>query len=143
YSNSTNGTISSVYNKLSIIGTIQIPKLNITYPIFSGYSDDLLKISPCRFYGPLPGKAGNLCIVGHNYDNDKFFSKINTLIKNDSIIIYYNSDNAFFYFVSYIYEVKNDDFSPIYDCDKYLKQLTLVSCNNFNKKRIIVKSFCK
>lgn len=35
-----------------IIGIIDIPKLNITYPIISEVSDEFLKIAPCKFYGP-------------------------------------------------------------------------------------------
>lgn len=107
------------------------------------YSDELLKISPCKFYGPLPGKSGNLCIAGHNYDNDKFFSKISSLSVNDEIIIYDNSNNKFSYFVSDIYEVSSDDLSPVYSYDKNNKQLTLITCNNFNNNRIVVKAFCE
>ena len=62
------------------------------YPVFSNYNEELLKISPCRFYGPTLGKNGNLCIAGHNYDNSKFFSKISILHINDEIILYNNSN---------------------------------------------------
>lgn len=72
----------------SIIGMIEIPILNIVYPILLDSTDELLRISPCRFYGPMPNQYGNLCIAGHNYDNNKFFSKINTLKKSDIITIY-------------------------------------------------------
>lgn len=126
-----------------VIGVIDIPKINVNYPIFSNYDENLLKISPCRFYGPLPGKNGNLCIAGHNYDNDKFFSKIALLNVNDQIILKNNYEKIFYYFVFEIYEVKNDDFSPIYNFDKNKKQLTLITCNNINKNRIILKSFAK
>ena len=57
-----------------ILGIIEIPKINISYPIFSKFSDELLKISPCKFYGKSPKEYGNLCIAGHNYNNSKFFS---------------------------------------------------------------------
>lgn len=124
----------------NVLGIIEIPKINIYYPVFSNYDEDLLKISPCRFYGPLPGKNGNLCIAGHNYDNDKFFSKIVNLSLNDEIILYNNYNKKFSYFVSNIYEVKDDDFSPIYFYDSNSKQLTLITCNNLNNNRIIVKA---
>lgn len=39
-----------------VIGLIQIDKINITYPILSTTSEELLKISPCRFYGPMPNE---------------------------------------------------------------------------------------
>ena len=38
-----------------VIGIIEIPKINIYYPIFSNCNDDLLKIAPCKFYGPKIG----------------------------------------------------------------------------------------
>ena len=37
-----------------IIGTIYIPKIFLELPIISEMSDELLAISACRFYGPLP-----------------------------------------------------------------------------------------
>lgn len=146
YSNlSYNETLDSDKNVINsyVIGIIEITKINVNYPIFSNYDDELLKISPCRFYGPLPGKSGNLCIAGHNYDNDKFFSKISTLNINDEIIIYNNSNKKIFYYVSSIYEVKSNDLSPVYSYNMHSKELTLITCNNFNNNRIIVKAFCK
>lgn len=127
-------------NANNIIGIIEIPKLEIYYPIFSSYNDELLKVSPCRFYGPLPGKKGNLCIAGHNYDNNKFFSKINTLTIGDSIVILNNDNKKLAYNVFDIYEVDSTDLSPVYSYNKNTKQLTLITCNNINKKRIIVKA---
>ena len=143
YTNNLDFSIPKTYENSSIIGLIEIKKLNIYYPVFSSYDDELLKISPCRFYGPLPGKVGNLCIAGHNYDNDKFFSKISTLNINDEIILYDNSDKKFSYFVFDIYEVKADDLSPIYSYNKNACQLTLITCNNLNNNRIIVKALYK
>lgn len=35
-----------------IIGIIEIPKINMTYPIISEVNDEFLKIAPCKFYGP-------------------------------------------------------------------------------------------
>lgn len=140
-SNETSYSDKNVENSY-VIGILEITKININYPIFSNYDDELLKISPCRFYGPLPGKVGNLCIAGHNYDNDKFFSKISTLNINDEIIIYNNFNKKFSYYVSNIYEVKPNDLSPVYSYDTNSKELTLITCNNFNNNRIIVKAFC-
>ena len=50
YSNNTNNNISNStqLETDSIIGIIKIPILNISYPIFSGLTDELLKTSPCR-----------------------------------------------------------------------------------------------
>ena len=127
----------------NILGTISIPKLNIQYPVFSNFDNELLKISPCRFFGPNLGENGNICIAGHNYDNNKFFSNISSLNINDEILLTNNLNKVFYYYVKKIYEVKPDDLSPIYSYDDNKKQLTLVTCNNKNNNRIIIISFMK
>lgn len=143
YSNYLEDNVPNLYENSSIIGIIEIKKINLYYPIFSTYNDELLKIAPCRFYGPFPGELGNLCIIGHNYDNNKFFSQISSLEINDEILIYNNLNKTFSYYVTDIYEIDSTDFSPIYLFDKTKTQLTLITCNNLNKKRIIVKAFEK
>ena len=108
-------------------------------------TDELLKTSPCRFYGDFPSEGNitenlNLCIAGHNYDNDKFFSKIKDLNINDKIYIYDNFDNQYMYSVIKNYEVKSDDLSPVYETITDSFELTLVTCNNFNCNRISIKA---
>ena len=142
YSNLLSDGILNTNQNSSILGIIEIAKINICYPIFSNCSDELLKISPCKFYGPKPGQNGNLCIAGHNYDNDKFFSRLNNLDIHDEIILYDNYNNKYSYYIYNIYEVKTDNLSPIYSYDDNYKQLTLITCNNLNNNRIIVKALC-
>ena len=38
------------------------------------------------------------------------------------------------------YEVKSDDLSPVYETITDSFELTLVTCNNFNGNRIIIKA---
>ena len=125
----------------SIIGMIEIPKINIYYPIISEANEELLKIAPCRIAGPMPNENGNLCIAGHNYDNYKFFSKISELKMYDDIIVYDINKKSISYKVIDIYEVSASDLTPIEQSDLSKKQLTLITCNNFNSdNRIIVKA---
>lgn len=148
YSNTTNNTNnidnSSSPSPDSIIGIIRIPKLNLSYTFFSGLNDDLLKISPCRFYGDLPNNNSiinkNLCIAGHNYNNKQFFSQIDKLEVNDKIIIVDNFNNEYNFSVIKNYEVKSNDLSPIYENSSNKYELTLVTCNNMNNNRIIIKA---
>lgn len=132
--------INKNYIDSDILGIISVPKLNIEYPFFYGYSDDLLKIAPCRFYGDMPNTNSNLCITGHNYDDDRFFGRIKELINGDEIIIEDNSKNRFIYNVFDKYEVESNDLSPVENYDKNARTLTLITCNNLNKKRIIIKA---
>ena len=39
-------------NSFSVIGILQIDKINLKYPILSNISDYLLQVAPCKFYGP-------------------------------------------------------------------------------------------
>ena len=124
----------------NLFGIIEIPKINLYYPIFSNISEENLKVSPCKFYGDSLNDNGNICIAGHNYNNDMFFSKINLLSSNDEIFIYDNLGKKYTYIVFKNYEVKEDDLSPIYDYDKNTKELTLITCNNLNNNRFIIKA---
>ena len=122
-----------------IIGNIDIPILNLSYPFFSSLDNESLSIFPCRFHGNLPPENSNLCIAGHNYDNGKFFSNLHLINIDDTINIEINNI-IYQYSVYKIYEVSELDLSPIYTYEKNKKLLTLVTCNNINKKRLIVKA---
>ena len=69
-----------------------------------------------------------------------FFSKINLLSPNDEIFIYDNLGYKYTYIVFENYEVKEDDLSPIYNYDKNIKELTLITCNNLNNNRFVIKA---
>jgi LPXTG-site transpeptidase (sortase) family protein len=145
YSNENSETNSNtIYEsngiQFSVIGIIEIPKLNISYPILSESNDELLKIAPCRLSGPMPNEDGNLCIAGHNYDNSKFFSKISSLANNDEIKIYNINGSVASYYVFEISEVNEDDLTPLEISSGIKKEVTLITCNNLNNRRIIVKA---
>ena len=124
----------------SLFGIIEIPKINLYYPIFSSLTEENLKVSPCKFYGSTLEENSNICIAGHNYNNDMFFSKINLLSINDEIFIYDNNGIKYTYIVTENYEVKEDDLSPIFNYNKNERTLTLITCNNLNNNRFIIKA---
>ena len=51
-----NAKTISTSNSGSVIGIVEIKKLNIEYPILSEINKEYLKISPCKFYGPNPNE---------------------------------------------------------------------------------------
>ena len=138
-SNNNNESSNKDTQENNLFGIIEIPKINLYYPIFSSLSEDNLKVSPCKFYGDSLTKNDNICIAGHNYNNNMFFSKINLLSPNDEIFIYDNLGYKYTYIVFENYEVKEDDLSPIYNYDKNIKELTLITCNNLNNNRYDIK----
>lgn len=126
--------------KYFVIGAIEIPTISVNYPILSETNDELLKIAPCRFYGPYPNEEGNLCIAGHNYDDNSFFSNLNKLNIGDYIYIYDSKNNKICYEIYEKFEVSKSNTSSTTQNTLGKKEITLVTCNNFNGNRLIVKA---
>lgn len=123
------------------IATITIPKLGITYPVLSDWNYDLLKVAPCRFHGPEnPNEVGNFCIIGHNYRNDKFFSKLDTLDKMDVIQIQDMTGRTVEYAIYEKYVVDPNDVSCTSQLTNGRKEITLITCYNSGKQRTIIKA---
>ena len=123
-----------------VIGLIEIPKIDLLYPILSETTDSLLEISPCRFYGPMPNTVGNLCIAGHNYANNKIFGKLYLMKIDDLINIYDYYGNKIEYKIYYDAEIEATDLSCLNQDTKGLKEITLITCNTINGKRHILKA---
>lgn len=142
YSNEQNYTVVKLNNsdEANVIGIIKIDKINIEYPILSKTNDDLLKISPCKFFGPDPNKVGNLCIAGHNFDDDRFFSKLYLLNAGDIIKIYAPANVCVYYTIYDKYEIEKSDMNCTSQDTNGNKEVTLITCNNINKKRLILKA---
>ncbi len=122
-----------------IIGRITIPKIGVDYPIFSETTVELLKISICKFHGGNPNEIGNLCLAGHNYRNSKFFSKVDTLAIGDIIEITDLSKRKIQYEIYDIHTVDPSDRSDTSQLTNGKKEVTLITCTDDNKQRIIVK----
>lgn len=122
------------------IGVISIPSINVNYPILSTYTDELLKIAPCRFHGPNPNEVGNLCIAGHNYKNSKFFSKVPNLQLGDKIEITDLSGRMLTYTVYDKFIVNPDELECTSQLTNGNKEITLITCTNDNKQRHIIKA---
>lgn len=140
YANHSQGTEEKKADESNLFGMIEIPKLNIYYPVFSHLNEELLKISPCKFYGNSPKENGNICIAGHNYNNSMFFSNLALLKNGDEIYLYDNLENKYVYSIFKVYEVNESDLSPIFDYHQFSRELTLVTCNNLNSNRFIIKA---
>ena len=124
----------------SICGIVNIPKINVTYPILTETTDSLLKVSICKFWGAEPNKVGNFCIVGHNYRNKRFFSKVPTLVCGDIVEITDLSNMTLKYEVYDIYTVSPEDRSCTSQLTNGKKEITLITCTNDSSARVIVKA---
>ena len=123
---------------------IKIPKIGINYPVISKISEELLKISVNKFHGPNPNEVGNYCIVGHNYLNDKMFSRLDELKNGDIVELKDLSGKIIQYRVYDKYIVNPTDTSCTSQRTKDGKKLgfreiTLITCANYGTQRLIVK----
>lgn len=137
--NSTSGSKGNSSDSF-VIGIIKIDKIKLDYPILSDVSDELLKIAPCRFAGPLPNKIGNLCIAGHNYIDNTSFAQIVKLTSGDTISIYGLDGKSVEYHVTEKKEVEGTDFSCTSQFTGGKRIVTLMTCNSIKQTRVIVRA---
>lgn len=122
------------------VATIKIPKINVNYAVLSRTSDELLKISPTKFWGPEPNEVGNFCIVGHNYHDTRFFSKVPSLQYGDTIELTDTATGRTLTYALYDrYEVYPNDVSCTTQLTNGKKEVTLITCTWDSKKRVIAK----
>ena len=77
------------YKGHNVIGTIEIPKTNVSYPVLEKPTRKALEISVASLYprDAVLNTKGNVVIIGHNYRNGKFFSNNKKLSNGDKIYI--------------------------------------------------------
>lgn len=126
-------------NEYSVVGVVNIPKINCKYPIIAETTDELLKVSVCKFWGPNPNEVGNLCIIGHNYKNSRFFSKVPTLVVGDIVEITDLSGKTVKYKAYDIYTVDPSDTRCTSQLTQGKREVTLITCTNDTKQRVIIK----
>lgn len=135
-----NTSVSPSGQEYYTIATINIPSINCHYPILNLTTDELLKISPCYFWGAEPNKEGNFCIVGHNYRSDKFFSKVPKLENGEIIEIKDLTGKTVKYKVYDKYIVEPEDVSCTSQLTNGKTEITVITCTNDSKKRVVVKA---
>ncbi len=123
-----------------VIGIIKIPKINIEYPILEKTDKTSLKLSITRFWGGKVNQIGNLVLAGHNNFNDKMFGKIDKLENGDIIELTDSQLVTVKYQVFSKYVVDPDDINCILPEDENRREVTLITCINGNKERLIVKA---
>lgn len=126
--------------------TISIPKIDVNYPILEGVTgsaeetEALLKVSPCKFWGPNVNEVGNYCIVGHNYRNTKFFSKVPTLVVGDTFTVSETSGRSITYQIYDKYTVEPRNVNCTSQLTRGKKEVTLITCTDNSESRVIVKA---
>ena len=123
------------------VAKIYIPSIECRYSVLNTSSTELLKISPCRFWGPEnANEVGNFCIAGHNYRSEKFFSKVPTLKIGDTIELTDLTGRTLTYYIYDKYIVDPNNTACTTQLTNGNIELTLSTCTSDNKNRVIIKA---
>ena len=77
--------------------------------------------------------------MGHNYKNGQFFGNLKNLTIGDNILLVSSNGNAQMYKVYDLYIVDETDMSCTSQETNGEIELTLITCDDDNTKRLVVK----
>ena len=139
YNNSSEtDTNTKMYKGFPMVGTIEIPAINLKYPVLEEASKSAIEVAVAVYYGPGLNEVGNTTIVGHNYRNGTFFSNNKKLVEGDKVYITDNSGTKVTYVIYKTYTTAPED-SEYLDRDTQGKrEISLTTCTDDAKSRLII-----
>ena len=145
FSNNTENTnnvepVKVQYNGFDVVGLIEIPSINIKYPIINKTNDTTMKYSITKFSGGEINSIGNFTVAGHNNLNGTMFGKVKRLKIGDQIKLTDLYNNTVTYEIFDIYSVDPNDVSCLDSVEENTKEVTLITCTNGHLKRLITKA---
>lgn len=121
-----------------VMGTIEIPKTKINYPILSEVTKKSLETSVAILYGVGLNQPGNTTIVGHNYRNGLFFSDNKKLSNGDIIKITDQTGTTVTYEIYNMYETSPSDASYMQRDTAGTREISLSTCTDDSSARLII-----
>ena len=134
------------YKGYKIIGIVKIPKINIEYPILDIGDIDPesakapMKISIIKYWGENVNDYGNLSIAGHNNKSGTMFGKTKKLEIGDIVELTDLTGQTIQYSIYDIFVTDPNDVSILLPKDENIREVTLITCTNGNKQRLILKA---
>ena len=136
--NSGNTSEKRMYKGFEMVGTMEIPATNFSYPIITKVSPKSLETAVVFQWGAGINQVGNSVIIGHNYRNGLFFSNNKKLQLGDKIYITDNSGTTLTYTIYDKFETSDSDTS-FYQRDTAGKpEVTLSTCTDDSSARLII-----
>lgn len=133
-------TVQKTYMDYEVIAKLEIPKINLETNVLKDYTADGMKVCSSKFFGPEPNEVGNFCIAGHNYEQENMFNHLINLEKGDELYLTDNKNGKITYSIYDIYRVKPQNTAPIGQETNGNKIVTLITCVNYSKSRLIVQA---
>ena len=134
------------YKGYKVLGIIKIPKINIEYPIIEIGDIDPesakkpMKLSIIKYWGENVNDYGNLSIAGHNNKDGTMFGKTKKLQIGDIVELTDLYGQTIQYSIYDIFVTDPNDVSILLPKDELIREVTLITCTNGNKQRLILKA---
>ena len=119
---------------------LKIDTIDLEYYVYNEYQEELLKILPCKFSGGELNENTNICIIGHNYFDNRFFGNINKLAIGDKITLEDLQGKEYDYYVYEIYEIGESEIYEVIKNEDNEKIVTLCTCTTDKDMRLIIKA---
>ena len=135
----TSTQTTTKYKGFDVIGTIQIPAIDLKYPILEKLSPKSLETSVVLLYTSQGlNQVGNSVIIGHNYRNGTMFSNVKKLSNGDYIYITDTSGNKVKYTIYSIYRASGNESDYMTRNTNGKREISLSTCTDDSKARTIV-----
>jgi sortase A len=121
-----------------VIGWIQIPSVNLDLPIFYGVKNNHLFLGAGTMKPEQEMGEGNYALAGHDSRNSKLYFAPIHKIEVGSFIHISDGSYVYTYEVSKVFVVEATAVEVIEDRDT-VDEITLVTCTDNGKRRLIVK----
>lgn len=129
-----------------VIGIVKIPKIEIEYPILDidtynpEETKEPMKFSIVKYWGGQVNDYGNLSIAGHNNYDGTMFGKTKKLVIGDKVELTNLNNQTVQYEIYDIFVTDPNDVTILQTKDENIREVTLITCTNGNKQRLILKA---
>lgn len=133
-------------NGYKVIGIVKIPKIELEYPILDietynpEETKEPMKISIVKYWGGNVNQYGNLSIAGHNNYDGTMFGKTKKLENGDIVELTDLENTTIQYQIYDKFVTDPNDVTILATNDDTVREVTLITCTNGNKNRLILKA---
>ncbi len=132
--------IPETYLNFEVTAKLEVPKINLETYVLKEYKQEGLSVCASKYWGPEPNCVGNFCIAGHNYNKERMFNHLIDLQIGDEIYLTDNVNGKQVYTIYDIYKVKPNNTEPLNQETEGNKIITLITCVNYSRNRLIVQA---
>lgn len=133
-------------NGYKVIGLIKIPAIDLEYPILEmdvsnpEEAKDPMRLAIIKYWGGDVNGYDNLSLAGHNNYNGTMFGKTKNLKIGDIVELTDLNKQTISYKIYDIFKTDPNDVTILETKDETIREVTLITCTNGNRERLILKA---